>query len=151
MNDFEPVTIEFIDGYLTAMSSFCHGCNFVPFYGAEEIVLKNNDVKMSLTAKLGNEGYSNFQRLEQSSLLVLLGKWVGKRLFEGEAASKGIPLYDTLMSHNIDLLEYAEDLVSKKHEMYSFNISHRDYEMDTEALCFHGNDNCLFFYFGWSD
>jgi len=143
--------ISFIKGYLFSMSNFCHGCDYVPFYGAEEVSIVNNDVKASLVNLLGNSGFYNFNDIEQSILPILIKKWLGEKLLEGEALKKGISLRWLLRKHSDDLLECIEDIVSSSYELYSFNIEHKDYEMETEALCFHGNNKCIFIYFGWSD
>ena len=143
--------IDFINGYLFSLSNFCHGCNYVPFYGAEEVTLIDSNVKNSLVRLLGKSGFYNFKEIEQSILPQLLNKWFGSKFLEGEPLAKGISLFELIKHHNDDLLEFVEDIVSSSYKMYSFNIEHKDYEMETEALCFFGSNTCFFIYFGWSD
>ncbi|MCK5854224.1 MAG: hypothetical protein KAG56_03315 [Sulfurovaceae bacterium] len=143
--------ISFINGYLFSMSNFCHGCDYVPFYGAEEVMIVDNAVKASLVNLLGEGGFNNFKKIKKSILPSLLNKWLGEKFLEGEALKNGISLRFLLRRHNDYLLEFIEDIVSSTSVLYSFNIKHKNYEMETEALCFHGNNKCIFIYFGWSD
>ncbi len=148
----EKITIDFIDGYLFAMASFCHGFDFVPFYGSEEVFLNSeNNIEDSLCNKLGQNGVTNFVKIEKKTLSILLDKWVGNKLLEGKPKEKKISLKTLMWQYNGYLLEFIEYIVSSKYEMYSFNIEHKDYEVGTEALCFHGNNKCLYIYFGNSD
>ena len=78
----EP-TIEFLNGYLYALANFCYGCNYVPVYGAEELLLNDSNIEKALINNLGSKSnYSKFKRVEitaKQQLEILINKWVAKK------------------------------------------------------------------------
>lgn len=151
----DRANIEFIDGYLTSISHLCHGCNFVPVYGAMEVDILSENILDSLNFHFqSNEVISDFSETPEKSktvILHLLNKWVAERVFEGDVKKKNISTRFPLHQLQSYLLEFIEDIVSKDYKLFKFKIEHDDFGCETEALCFYGNKICVFIYFGWWD
>lgn len=149
----DRANIDFIDGYLSALSHLCHGTNYVPLYGAYEVQLGLLSVEKALNNHLGVATNNLTKRTENAKTLVsyLLEKWVRERLFGGNLKTKGVSTRHHVYEMRSCLLDRIEDIVSTEHSIYKFGIEHDDFGYETEALCFLGNERCIFIYFGWWD
>lgn len=148
-------SVEFIDGYLNALANFCHGCDYVPVYGANEVSLLEGNLRRSIDEHLKDEAkLFDFKPLSGSKKKFrsnYLTKWVEEKLLEGQIVKKRITTRSLFQQHLSDLIELIDDIVSSNAELYSFKLAGEDFGNETEALCFKGNGKCFYVYFGWWD
>ncbi len=119
-------------------------------------MLNDSNIEKTLINNLGSKSnYSKFKRVEitaKQQLEILINKWVAKKIFDGKGSKNDFSsLRFSLAQHKSYFLEFIEEIVSEKYGLYSFSIEHEDFGCETEALCFYGNNKCLYIYFGWWD
>ena len=145
---------------LGGIGLLCHGCDFVPFYGAEQVEINGELTKENVTDYFNKKGtVIKFQEVDVdiksypnvNILSFLLYKIIKRRIedkiFEGSLKdlSNG-SMY--IKGFSDDIIELIEDDLGKT-KVWHVTLEN-GYEHDAEGLLIEGNVNCLI-YFGFSD
>ena len=156
----EEMTIDFLDGYLDAISEGCGGTDYVPIYGVESFSMESDEIRDSLKKHLNKDfskrgDVSNYQDIPTSQwkekLKHFLEKWIDQRYFEGQGSKLGEVFNDFMAIYKESIEEYIIYLVGKHPKCFTASISHEKYGYDCEAIGFIEKDKAFFLYFGWSD
>ena len=151
----DKANIDFVDGYLAGIANFCHGCDYVPLYGAFQIENESDSLTDDLDKYLKNKcSVSKLTLVKDDAKTIvsyLLNKWVEERIFEGTLKDKRISTRWQMRQHREYIVEFIEDIVSTEYKLYKFQIENDDYGMETEAVCFNGTNKSVIIHFGWWD
>ncbi len=151
------ITIDYIDGFMRAVSCGCHGCDYVPFYGVDSFEHTADTIKNSLENHFGLKSTPkwnspNWPRIENYTLIEadnwktklneLLEKWVhSKSKFDSEF----------IESYKDDLFDQIFEVVGSSPDCFYANIEHEDFEYDNETIGFVGKGNAFYMHFSFSD
>lgn len=148
--------VVYIDGFLRALECGCHGCNYVPFYGAESFVHTGESIIDSLKQHLGKQtpimrrprgwaDINNFSYIDKNwkeKLADILSNWIdSKSKFDNGFKE----------TYKDDLLEIIEEIVGKDPVVFTTNIEHEKFELCNETIGFIGNDMAFYMHFSFSD
>ena len=134
--------VEYLDGYLNALSNLCSRSNFVPHYGAEVVPNIKNNIKESLAAHLSPDELTSFENLNewQNTIKKHIKTIVTERLKTADWAHYFDLLEDEILSNN-----------SGEITVYYFKSSGKKYEYTNEGYIFSYGDSIFMLYFWWSD
>jgi hypothetical protein len=153
----DEISVDYIDGFLRGISTGCHACDYVPFYGATEFSHLEQSIKDSLKVHLGIQTpavryprefplISNYVSIEpnewKSKLNSVLANWVDSKSKYNE---EFIEIYKD------DLLEQINETVGSSPECFYANVEHENFEMGNEILGFVGEGKAFYLHFSFSD
>ena len=156
----EELTIDFINGFLDALSLGCSNVDYVPIYGAEQFSVINDDIRDSLKKHLNRDyskrgDISNYHEIPndkwKETLKEYIEKWVDKKYFHGQAHKLEELFENYKENYNEELEEFVFLFVGKNPKCFRVNIEHGDYGYDCEAIGFFGNEKAFYYYFSFSD
>ena len=165
MNDKyeDNINVDYLNGFLRALSNACGGCDYVPFYGAISFPITKEgtleslkyflDIKESSTKH--HRQINNFRFLDQSAgsakLDSLLTYWIDQKLFDGKFHENSTEIDAYIASYKDDLIEQIEFISESNAECFYANLEHDGFELDCEIIGYSGSQNAFFLHFSWID
>lgn len=132
----DSINVDYLNGFLRCLSNSCHGCNYVPFYGALSFAVDEGDALESLKQFLGIRKYSvrhhreikNYRFLDNKTSRIrieeLLKKWIDDKLFEGRFIQDSAEIKDFIEAYKDDLFEQIEIIAGKNTKCFYANLEH---------------------------
>lgn len=150
------ITVSFIDGFLRAVSCGCHGCDYVPYYGASEFDHTEQTIEESLIKHFDDisrdpqrEKFLKIENLQVSRN----GDWSDSfnRLLEKWICSKSSFETELIEQYKDDLSEQIEIVMGKIQYWFYANIQHQEFEYGNDTIGFVGSEKSFYIHFSHSD
>lgn len=151
------VTVEYMDGFLRGISTGCHGCDYIPFYGATEFSHSEDSIKDSLKLHFGikNSAVRYPREFPKISNYVSIGAkdWKTKLdyLLTNWVDSKSKYDAEFIETYKDDLLEQVTEIAGSSPQCFYANVAHEWFEMGNEIIGFSGEGKAFYIHFSFSD